>query len=102
MGIILSLLISFIGTNALACQPPPLNYFELGNLDAIINSQDVRNKMSKTQITGVRLLSGQTYVVESKECALEVVVEAKQMDRSLPCGGPFTFTAKVVGEVVCK
>jgi hypothetical protein len=97
MKTVLGLLFCLSGTYALACQPPPINYFELGNLNAIVNSPEVRTKMAGIPIKGIRQAKDQPqkYFVRAKECSLMVEVKAEQTNPDAPCGGPYTFTAVV-------
>ncbi len=104
MNFVIGLLLSLSSAYALACQPPPVNYFELGNLNAIVNSQDVRTKMTGSSIKGIQQIEGQMqkYVVEAESCSLEVEVQVKQVNPDFPCGGPYTFTAVVPSSATCE
>ena len=104
MKALLSILsVTFLPLSAsLACQPPPANYFEVGSIRSIIDSQEVLAKMGRRRITGINSISGGKYVVESNACTLEVIVEAKQMNPNFPCGGPYTFTVKPAVTVTCQ
>lgn len=95
-------LLCLSSASALACRPPPRNYFELGSIRAITESQSVYEKMGDQPVRAIFRVEHGKYMVESVACSLLVHVVAEQEDPKRPCGGPFTFTATPAGELTCR
>lgn len=90
-------LLCLSATTALACQPPPPGYFENNGFRAVLDSDEVMDKIGYQPILSIQLGRDATYTVTAQSCSLTVHVEAKRERQNAPCGGPFTFQAKVVG-----
>ena len=94
---------SLVSVTVQACQPPPAWYHFFGSLNAISDSQDIRNLIGySVRPTSIKEVANDRYEIEAGACKLGVTIQTERLSPNAPCGGPITFTAIPDAGLLCK
>ena len=85
--------------NVNACWPEHPNSIFLRIAGAIVNNQTVEENL-RSPITGIKRISPNEYLVESKACEINLKIDVK-FEKG-PCGGIPIYTPVLNGPAVCK